>query len=301
MKHLINILWIGTCLFLSLSCSKNAVDLKDSEFGFDPIAEPSATLRNLHVNAIFFEEEPPVSDTANGRNWFIIPPTDSIDTYEGTTMDLRFNIKNIPIGYSVRHFLLKLPGSLGYWEVRTLGSGAPQGFNLLVPKTVRPGMLKLQISAKVARVVGGAVLDSFYTQSVEKVVNVLSPQNCGFSLTGRNRKDIIYRKINLPDRDGKLKIRFFTIDSASGNKTGDRFDVRYNARYILSSAPAKVDPNFIPGCGGLNTGAQKLQGWKEYTVDFKSAEGRTMELFVQGNCSDTTKGTSWRLEFGCPE
>jgi hypothetical protein len=69
MKHLINILWIGTCLFLSLSCSKNAVDLKDSEFGFDPIAEPSATLRNLHVNAIFFEEEPPVSDTAKGLRW----------------------------------------------------------------------------------------------------------------------------------------------------------------------------------------------------------------------------------------
>jgi hypothetical protein len=91
------------------------------------------------------------------------------------------------------------------------------------------------------------------------------------------------------------------MDSSTSNKTSDRFDLKYNATYILSSSNTKPPAAYLPSCSGLAAGAQRRQGWKEYSYQYDPVQGTKAELFIQSNCSDTTKGTSWQFEIDCPQ
>jgi hypothetical protein len=157
------------------------------------------------------------------------------------------------------------------------------------------------VSAKLVKFVSGVAVDSFYTQKVNQVVQFLEPEGCSIALQGKNKQGLVYRKINLGDKPGTLKIRFLSMDSSTKNKTSDRFDLKYNATYILSSSNSKPLASYIPSCSGLATGAQKRQGWREYTYKYDPIQGTKAELYIQSNCSDTTKGTSWQFEMDCPQ
>ena len=283
---------------LFTACSKDALELKDSNSGFDPETEGGAALRSLQLNGVFFDEDPLVSDTAGGKNYYLTSIADTMYAYEGIPITLKFGFIGASAGYSIQKFFIQNPLETGYWDI---GASSGNGFNVTIPSLVRPGKLSMLVSAKLVKYIAGIKVDSFYTKGISQIVELKVPDNCDVSLSGRNKQGLIYRKIKLGNNAGKIKISFLSMDSATSNKTSDRFDFRYNNTFVMSSSKTPVGAGFIPSCTGLSVGAQKVQGWKEYTFTYDPKNGTDAELYIQSNCTDTTKGLSWQLKMQCAQ
>jgi hypothetical protein len=288
-------------LFLLFACKKNAVELDNSNPGFSIEKEPNAVLRSLQMSGIYFDQDLIVSDTSKGRNWYIENVVDTTTAYEGIPSTLRFTLKGKTAPFTFQNYIVSLPTANGFWQVNPILFATPPGFSLQIPSLVQPGLLKLQISAKLVKIEAGVRVDSFYTKSIEHVVNYSVPDACELSLAGKNKQGLTFRKVNLGNVPGKLKISFLSMDSSNGNLKSDRFDLRYNSAFVLSSASTTVLATYSPSCAGINTGAQKVQGWKEYTYDYDPKQGKEAELYIQSNCTDTTSGLSWQLKMECPK
>lgn len=287
-------------VFLILGgCSKATLEIPDTDPRLDPASDIEGVLKALQLPSDFYDEEAPApSDTSDNRNWYIVGNQDTSFVYEGVPVTLKFTGKGAPNTYQVRQLYLEMPPTTGHWLIKQSGSNS---ITFSIPSLVRAGYLNMLVSAKLVKFVGGVAADSFYTQKVKQVVRLLEPEGCSFTLQGKNKQGLIYRKINLGDKPGTLKVRFLSMDSSTSNKTSDRFDLKYNATYILSSSNTKPPAAYLPSCSGLAAGAQRRQGWKEYSYQYDPVQGTKAELFIQSNCSDTTKGTSWQFEIDCPQ
>lgn len=280
-------------------CTKSNLEIPDTDPRLDPSTDNEGVLKSLQLTSDFFDEDPlQPSDTSDNRNWYLVGNQDTSSVYEGTPVTLRFTVKGAPSTYQIRQLYLEMPPATGHWLIKQPGAG---NITFSIPSLVRPGFLNMVVSGKLVKYVGGVAADSFYTRKVKQVVRFLEPEGCSFEIQGKNKQGLIYRKINLGEKAGSLKIRFLSMDSSTTNKTSDRFDLKYNATYVLSSSNTKVPSSYLPSCAGLAAGAQRRQGWKEYSFEYDPAQGTKAELFIQSNCSDTTKGISWQFEMDCPQ
>ncbi|HOY96917.1 MAG TPA: hypothetical protein PK509_14325, partial [Catalimonadaceae bacterium] len=285
-------------VFLILGgCSKSKIEIPDSSTRLDPSTDIEGVLKSLQLTSDFFDEDPPLpSDTSDNRNWYLVGIQDTSSVYEGAPVTLKFAVKGVPPSYQVRQLYLEMPPATGHWLIKQAGTAS---ITFTIPSLVRPGNLNMVVSAKLVKYSGGVAQDSFYTAKIKQLVRFLEPEGCSFELQGKNKQGLIYRKINLGDKAGTLKVKFLSMDSSTSNKTSDRFDLKYNAAYILSSSNTKVPAAYIPACTGLAAGAQRKQGWREYSYEYDPVNGTKAELFIQSNCSDTTKGVSWEFKMEC--
>jgi len=292
-------LFSAAMFFLILGgCSKATIEIDDTDPRLDPAHDIEGVLKSLQLTSDFFDEDAPSpTDTSENRNWYIVGNQDSSFVYEGVPVSLKFTVKGAPAAYQVRQLYLEMPPTSGHWLIKQAGTAT---ITFTIPSIVKAGKLNMLVSAKLVKFVGGVATDSFYTQKVRQVVYYLEPEGCSFELQGKNRQSMVYRKINLGDKPGKITVRFLSMDSSTTNKTSDRFDLKYNSAYILSSSSTKVPAAYFPSCAGLAAGALKRQGWKEFTYDYDPENGTKAEVFIQSNCSDTTRGISWQFKMECP-
>jgi hypothetical protein len=293
---------VAIVLLILGGCSKTKPEIPDTDSRLDPKNDIEGVLKAIQISSDFYDEDPPVpSDTSNNRHWFIVGNQDTSTVYEGVPVTLGFSLKGAPSSYKVRQLYLEMPPATGHWLIKLLNAA---NITFSIPSLVRPGDLNMMVSAKLVKYNGNVATDSFYTQKIKQVVRFLEPEGCSFKLQGKNKQGLVYRKVNLGNKPGTLKVRFLSMDSSTSNKTSDRFDLKYNAAFILTSSRTTVPNNYNPSCSGLAVGAQRRQGWREYTYVY-APSGKTnntfAELYIQSNCSDTTRGISWQFEMDCPQ
>lgn len=288
-----------TVLIILGSCAKSNLEIPDTDPRLDPVNDIEGVLKVLQLSADFYDEDPHLpSDTSDNRNWYLVGAQDSSSVYEGSPVTLKFSVKGPSASYAIKQLYLEMPPATGHWLIK---QGGFNSITFSIPSLVKAGYLNMVVSAKLVKTVAGVAEDSFYTQKIKQVVQLLDPEGCSFALQGKNKQGLIYRKIHLGDKAGTLKVRFLSMDSSTNNKTSDRFDLKYNASFVLSSSTKSVPPAYTASCAGLAAGAQKIQGWKEYSYEYDPVNGTNAELFIQSNCSDTTKGVSWQFEMVCPQ
>jgi hypothetical protein len=295
MRHLF--FYIALASTFLLSCSKGDLELDESTPNINPSIDREGTLRSLMIfRGIFFDADILPSDTTFGRNWYLKTSFDTITCYEGIPVDLQVT-KVAPGPYILSQIFVEMEGATGYWQLDAVGGIGK--INLAIPSLVKSGKIPLLISGKLRKATIDEV-DSFYTEPVRILLDYKAPDVLPVSFSGNNSNQIFRRRLNLGSKKGAVTVRFLSMDSSTSNKTSDRFDLKYNSKWVVSSARTKPLDNFVPSCAGLSSGAQRTQGFKEYTYDFNPDNGSIADLYVQGNCTDTTKGTSWRIEIKGP-
>lgn len=291
------LLCISITGILFFSCSKADLELDESTPNINPSIDREGTLRSLMIfRGIFFDADILPSDTTFGRNWYLKTTTDTVTCYEGIPVDLQVT-KVAPAPYILSQIYVELEGATGYWQLDAVGGVGK--INLAIPSLVKSGKIPLLVSGKLRKATVDEV-DSFYTEPVKILLDYKAPEVLPVSFSGKNGSPIFRRRLNLGSKKGAITIRFLSMDSSTTNKTSDRFDLKYNAKWVLSSARTKPLDNFVPSCTGLSSGAQRTQGFKEYKYDFDPDNGSIADLYIQGNCTDTTKGTSWQIEITGP-
>lgn len=279
------------------SCSKGDLELDEANPGINPAIDKEGTLRSLMIfRGIFFDADILPSDTTFGRNWYLKTTFDTLTAYEGIPVDFQVT-KSAPNAYTLSQIYVELEGATGYWQLDAVGGVGK--ISLGIPSLVKSGKIPLLVSGKLRKVTVDEV-DSFYTEPIRILLDYKAPETLPASFSGKNGSQTFRRRLNLGSKKGAITVRFLSMDSSTTNKTSDRFDLKYNSKWVLSSAKTKPADNFNPTCSGLAAGAQKTQGFREYTYDYDPTNGTIADLFVQGNCTDTASGISWRMEIQGP-
>ncbi len=291
------------CLFLLVlplfisACKKGDLEMKSTEIGIDPAVNIDMVNQLLQCEGTIIEGNLP----AKRKGFFgqIYPillrdgtlKVDSVFFKYDDSLFVTFRIPSMPNFYKIRSLQFKLEGANSFWKVDRIDDNSGEyAFAFAIPRLVKQSNLRIDFNAEVFAFAGSR-RDSAVTDSATIYLKVPKPLKCGTLVKGTS--GISQRQYILGDKAGKVKVLFNT------GGIGDRMDVRYNGRYIISTCPALLENWQFPKCNApaecfLRNGNE----FTEFTFDYDPAVSKTLDIIVTGYCSDPQ--TLWDLKVECP-
>jgi hypothetical protein len=290
-------------LFIS-ACKKGELEMKSTEIGIDPAVNIDMVNQLLQCEGTLIEGNLP----AKRKGFFgqIYPillrdgtlKVDSVFFKYDDSLFVTFRISSMPIFYKIRSLQFKLEGANSFWKVDRIDDNSGEyAFVFAIPRLVKQSNLRIDFNAEVFAFAGSR-RDSSITDSATIFVKVPKPLKCGQVLAFNTKGNgITQKQYILGDKAGKVKFLFNT------GGIGDRLDVRYNGRYVISTCPSLLENWQFPKCNAPAecfpiTREGNTYFFKEYTFDYDPAESKIVDVFVTGFCSDSQ--TAWELKVECP-
>jgi hypothetical protein len=297
-------------LFL-VACSKSEDPvLKTTRTGFNPEENKEAVNRILQIKG-FLEENrnfPKKSDPVSLSGFTYFPPKpfiireippSGLDSIEigneiNAFIPIRFTTTEFSNFFKPTRVFLRVSGAKSLWTVpfspdQSLVDGSVP---VIIPGLVNEGNIKMTLCAELACIFPGYENLRVVTDTVNFHLIVRPALRCNSLINGSN--GIFIRKMDLGSAPGRVKVRFQT------DGVPDRFDLKINGKYVLSSCPVLPGPTTIPGCKDPSCFIIiENQGWKEYQFNYIPSEGPFLEIFAVGWCA--AENTGWNLQIGCPE
>lgn len=309
-KHITLLFIVIFSTILLSACNKNYDELPDTLIGIDPVKDPNMLNKLLMLEGSFRENEPfpaktgmtPLGATA------ISGHPDTVSVSLGEPIFIQFGLNNpIPAAFArLKAMYLKVSGAKGYWSIRWDTANTTSNnfaFSFRVPYgLVRPHSFKIAyaIDIRAIRPIPLVSDTMFITDTVNTVVNLIRPANCGDTLRLPGGK-LSIRKWNLGNKKGRVKVSF--LSTYSNFDSPDRFDIKYNNRYILSTATTLLPSTQIPKCKGTGVSNEEgfiyTNGWKNYYFDYDPAISTEVIFYGLGNCYSAAGGYS--ISLSCPE
>lgn len=289
------ILWLALLsgLFFTFSCKKSDPELESNRIRIDPDREIDALNKSLQLKGHYYDGAMPVQTTTGPILFNLVVPQDTIETGEQTSIFIPFFIPDQG-RFTLCGTNVQVVGAKGYWRVAAVNdTGSGDYFlELAIPSLVREGNVRLRMNAELCISLNGQSL-RVVTQPVEVLLTIRPALNCGDTLQGATGLTIT--KFYMGDKKGKVRLKLST------GAVGDRMDVRFGGRYILSTCGPLLRPSQYPKCSSPaecfpTTGAYQF---RDYTFDYDPAISKFVEVYTLGFCSQPQ--TVWIVRMGCPE
>jgi hypothetical protein len=312
----LHLIWILSLVIVLSACKKDYDELPDSLIGIDPVKEKTTLNKLLMLEGSFRENgifPRKTGITPLGATSISNYP-DTVSAGVGEPIIIQFNLSNpIPPAFAkLCSLYIKVSGSQGYWSAKwdTANTrGNEFAFQLRVPfGLVRAKSFKLTyaIDIRAFRAIPGSNDTIFITDTVNTFVNLVPGANCGDTLRLPSMR-LSIRKWNLGDRKGRVKVGF--LSTFSNANAPDRFDIKYNNRYVVSTAPTLLPPSQIPRCKGTGVDNEEgfifTNGWMqkpEWEFDYDPAISREVIVYGLGNCYIGSAATGgYSITLSCPQ
>jgi hypothetical protein len=307
-------IWLLLFLVMVISaCSKTDFpELKDNKIGFDPATEKEEVNRILQVKGAFMAESalPAKSNpiNLNGFNFQVPDPyiihiwpkgegnMDSIEIGNELMAYIPVKIKQVDFGqyFKTTNIFMKVTGASGHWKIPVSPESLPgeEYFTISVPSLVREGSFEISLCAELVCVFPGYESIRVFTDTVNALLNIRPPLQCGSIVRGSSGLSI--RKLDFGNSgSGKVNVRFIT------GGIPDRFDIRINGKYVLSSCPSLLKEGTYPQCSENTCFVITGNEWRDFEFDYNSEEGTFADVLIMGYCED--RRTGWSLQVNCPK
>jgi len=308
-KKYIFVFLIGVPMFWA--CKKSEDLTSPTILGLDPTNNKDGLNKVLQMEGHFYDEEIPkrrlaldsVIQDSLDKNFPVLTLGGLqrfVELAEGVSLFLPFQLFQnglpfiLPSGFKICNGYLKVNSSSGHWKVpvKVDANGKDFFIDVIIPKFVREGKFSLNYSAEICGKFQGRSFN-FITDTTTTNIDVLPKIPCGDTITGSYGLTI--RKYLLGDKKGKVKVSFRT------HEIGDRFDLKYNNKYLLSTGTILSEGRY-PRCITPNGPSQGFiitnNTFKDYFFDYDPKISKELTFYALGSCNDAR--TSWDITISCP-
>lgn len=282
-------------LFALFSCKKEEADLLNTSIRYDPGRDTEALSKSLQMRGHYYADSMLPAKTDTGVILFnMVAPQDTIEAGEETSIYIPFTIPDQGF-FKLCATNLQVAGASGFWRVNAVNDTGSSDYSveLAIPSIIRQGNIRLRMNAELCFSLGNQSR-RVVTNTVEVLLTVRPALSCGDTLMGTT--GLTLAKFYMGEKKGKVKMLLST------GRVGDRVDIRFGGRYILSTCPGQgLRPSQFPRCNSpaecfVITGDRKFV---EYSFDYDPAISRFIELYAMGFCGQAQ--TVWIVRMGCPQ
>ncbi|WP_339905951.1 hypothetical protein [uncultured Cyclobacterium sp.] len=309
MKSLIHFIGLSLIISLFTFCEVEVPELNlDSRSTYftplDPNESPDRLCQELGLNVgELLTGKLPESTSGNQIN--ISHFQTSAELSPGTTIYLPLNYTTANSG-NIAGVYLHIEGSDHYWKIpiAKIGESTTQSKHSRVnntyssivipinlPDYVTPGSFNLIYSLFDQQ---GKISESASTQASVKAAS----EGCSFSAKGE--EGLYTKRIILGNDPGTITVKH-TMYSIP-----DRMDIRYNGKWVASTASSPLLPNEFPPSSICYDGTEGyVSGYRTYTINYDPSVSKYVDIYMYGCFESSTAWDFWvscePIEKGCCE